>query len=153
MIRLFSTSAFLVTVLPLLTTTANSAETNNVPADEIGKTVIITGTFGHPIGAIFTIEGETRENGPFHQFLVTAVDGKKLARQRLIDVEGIDEWPNKTKATLKGYEDGRVTYLRAEMTNVSPESAATFQPKQELFLGFTTREVIQPKGLAIPRRR
>lgn len=64
MIRLLCTTTILVTVLPLLATTAASAETKSVSADEIGKAVVITGTFGHPVGAEFTIEGEKSVTGP-----------------------------------------------------------------------------------------
>lgn len=84
---------------------------------------------------------------------MTAVDGKKLTQPQTIDVVGIDKWPNKTKAKLKGSQHGVLRFLHVGDTNLPLEAEKNFRPKQRLFLDFITSEVIGPKGLPIPERR
>ena len=129
----------------------SSAIHTAVSCSEIGRTILIQGELGKPVGSEITITGEKRANGPFaDDFWVETVDGKALKKG--ITVPGIETWPDGTKATLRGYEEGKLRYLHLDETNFGPHDSRWHGPYQTLFMTFRVIKVIAPTGLRIEKR-
>jgi hypothetical protein len=126
---------------------AKSAITK-IAAKEVGNSVLVIGNLGHPLGEEITIKGHKTENGKGDNcFDVEVVNGEKY--QVLIDVSGIESWPNKTAATLRGYEEGYIRFLQEKETGTS--STEKFTSHQEAFVDFHVNSVIEPASLKLDK--
>jgi hypothetical protein len=118
-------------------------------ATTIGRDVVILGELGLPVGKETTISGRKRSIGKGEDtFDVETIDGKP-ATVRSIGVEGIDNWPDGTKATLRGNEVGLLRYLQLRETGFGRNDPRWKGPHQELFVSFHVSEVVAPAGLKV----
>ncbi len=137
-------------VLGIVGIAARDDAVTRFPANEIGKKLLIIGDLGVPLGEEVTISGEKRKNGPLDEwFWVEQLNGKRLAFRLGIQVNGISEWPDGTKASLVGFERGVVEYLHDYQTNIAPE--APYTAHQTAFLGFVPSKIVSPKGLELKK--
>ena len=138
-------------------TTSKSIAVDVVPAakvkaSEIGNGIIILGDLGHPIGEDLTIHGTKTTNGPGIEFRVDKVNNQILDRSMGITIDGIDQWPDGTEATMRGYEVGTIRYLHLEDTNFGSNDPR-YKLHQTIFLSFRPTKILEPKGLKIAPRR
>jgi len=76
-----------------------------IPVTDIGERTVIMGDLRQPIGQEVTIYGYKFTNGPYHDcFRVETVDGRRLPTSTYVHIRGIAAWPDKTVATIRGYE-------------------------------------------------
>jgi hypothetical protein len=123
-----------------------------VPVAEIGSKVLILGQLGVPIGETVTVSGVKKANGPLADyFWVDTVNGKKLSGVRGIQVEGIANWPDGTRATLRGHEVGTIRFLSLRDGNTDPRNKR-FKPHQTIFLSFRVKTIVNPKNLKLKAR-
>jgi hypothetical protein len=121
---------------------------STIRARSIGDRILILGELGLPVGQETTITGRKVFNGKGEDtFDVETIDGK--AASLLISVYGIDKWPNKTKATLRGNEIGELRYIHLNETGFADNDPRWKGPRQQLFLSFHVSEVVAPAGLKI----
>jgi hypothetical protein len=119
----------------------------------IGEEAIIHSDLDEPIGVELVISGRKTVNGPLqNMFFVETVNGRAARRKVMISVNRINDWPDGTTATLRGYEEGTLRYLHARETNVSPEAAEKWVPRQTLFVSFQVEEVVEPRDLKVDKR-
>jgi hypothetical protein len=121
-------------------------------AGEIGNRTIILGYLGHPIGEELTIHGKKLTHLPLIEFRVDTVNDKKLERTMGITIDGIDQWPDGTEATMRGYEVGEIRYQHMEDGNYGPDDPR-FRSRQMIFLSFRPTKLLEPNGLKIAPRR
>ncbi len=126
----------------LLASLASAAELLPLTVDStaLGKTVVVKGTLGQPLGRLITIEGAVA--GPEHLktkaqqgrtwFLVRKVKGKDLPAPCLIELPLLPaDTPAAGKTTtLRGYEDGGFRGIPAaalkEMTAIPQTTSWAF---------------------------
>lgn len=120
-----------------------------IPVAEIGSKALFLGQLGVPIGQAVTVSGEKKANGPLAgSFWVDTINGKKLSGVRGIQVEGIANWPDGTRATLRGHEIGTIRFLSLRDTNLTPGNTR-FKPHQTIFLSFRIKTILNPKNLKL----
>jgi hypothetical protein len=129
-----------------------------IEANQIGGTYLATGYTGYLLGEEITIRGHktsiaVRGTGLIggirgtgdSTFQVEEINDKKQVLP--IQVEGIESWPDKTAATLRGYEQGYIRFLHLEDTKLPKGS--DFVPRQVAFVTFHVTEIIEPKTLQL----
>ncbi len=123
-----------------------------IPVTDIGVRSVILGDLRRPIGQEVTIHGYKFTNGPYRDcFRVETVDGERLAPSTYVHIRGIAAWPDKTVATIRGYETGTIRYLHIEDTNYFDES--DLKPHQTIFLRFEALKIIEPAGISLGEDR
>src|SRR5258705_12528400 len=111
-------------ILPLLAVVFAGCTTTGarIPVTDIGERTVILGDLRHTIGQEVTTYGYKLTNGPYRDcFRVETVDGRRLAPSTYVHIRGIAAWPDKTVATIRGYETGTIRYLHIEDTNYFDE--------------------------------
>lgn len=88
---------------------APATTVSELPAREIGRSVVVIGDLGVPLGTTVTIKGYSEGPG-WGFFTVQEVNGKKHNAQILVD--GAHNWKKGTEATLEGYEYGQIGLLQ-----------------------------------------
>lgn len=127
---------------------------SQIARPDIGDSVIIVGDLGLPVGQETTITGIKKANGPLQDmFTVEAIDGVAAPKRLRIRVDGIGNWTDGTRATLRGYEIGTLRFLHLDETNFGPNDDRWTGPYQKLFLSFHVSEVTAPKGLEVSPKR
>ena len=136
---------FAIVVFAMLALGAKSV-LNNIKATDIGDKFLVIGDSGYPLGQEITIRGHKTNAGlGDNNFDVEAIDGKK--QSLIIEVDGIQSWPDKTGATLRGYEEGYIRYLNVKDTQLP--NGAHFTPRQRIFVGFHANKVVEPTDLKL----
>ena len=135
----------------------HSVPRGRVPVSEIGKNVIIVGDLGRPIGEEVTIHGYKFSDSFYRdRFMVDSLDGKPLPPAPIstsLHVSGIAEWPDNTKATLRGQEVGIVGFTHWGDGNPPPDEEGKFKPQQIIYLHFEVLDIVEPKGLKLGTER
>src|ERR1700749_5051208 len=99
-------------IIALLSLLAGCARPHHeISLADIGRSTVVLGELGRPIGEELTIHGRSQPPGGNNggaSFLVDRVNGKKLNQPLNLDVLGIDHWLEGTEATIRGYENGKI---------------------------------------------
>jgi hypothetical protein len=140
----------LALVLAVVGLGARESDVKQIDSDDIGRTVIVLGNLGRPLGEKMTIQGRklTTEDGLKGDttFEVQKIDGEALDRPRRVNIDGIGSWVRHQEATIVGYERGTIQFLYAEHTSLSLEAALKFTPRQRAFVEFVPYRVEAPDG-------
>jgi hypothetical protein len=133
-----------------------------IDANQIGNTFLVQGYTGHLLGEEITIKGHktkyaVRGTGVIggirgtgdSTFAVEAINDEKQGFP--IQVEGIESWPDKTDATLRGYEQAYIRFMHSE--DINPPQGSDFVPRQTAFITFHVTEIIEPKTLRLDNER
>jgi hypothetical protein len=125
-----------------------------VPATKIGDELVILGDLGLPIGKQVTISGHKHAIGPLRDiFLVETVNGDPVPPETRVTISGIESWPEKTIATLRGCEVGTLRFLQLNETNYGRHDERWKGPHQTLFLRFEVSEIVEPTGLKLAKEK
>lgn len=124
---------------------------STVDSSQIGDDVTILGKLGLPVGQQTTITGIKKSVGPIRDmFTIETIDGTPSPAGLRIRVHGIANWPDETRATLRGSETGVLDFLYLHQTNYSgPDDDRWTGPHQHLFLHFDVSEVVSPTDMKI----
>jgi hypothetical protein len=143
------TSSIALVALIALVAGAVEKKPERVSASDVGSKIVIVGRLGVPLGHEVVIHGEKITNGPLRDcFFVDAVDGKKLERKTTVQIRGIENWPDKQQASIRGYEAGVVRYSQARELNLSPNNPR-FKQHQTVYLSFYVVKIVEPDGLTL----
>ena len=142
-------SKFLILTFTLaLAGLISAGERRSVQASEVGTKIEIIGDLGIPVGKIATITGRKENNGPgVNTFLVATVNGQK--KNTSIQVIGIDDWPEGTRAELTGMEVGTILYLTEAYANYARNDPRWKGPRQVFSLEFKVKSIIAPSNLRL----
>ncbi len=114
-----------------------------IPYRALGETALIIGALGQPLGEEVSVRGKLhRDAKDGDLFEVYEVNDRKLSFDRVIPIRGTAKWKDGTEATLIGYEEATITYLREIRS--SPPDAPPFVPRQLAFNYFVPVEVVSP---------
>jgi hypothetical protein len=136
----------------LLIGAAARKELTRVSHSEIGKNIVLVGDLGRPIGEEVTIQGYKIGGNIYGDcFHVDSLNGVPFNGPFWIRVKGVREWPDKTKATLRGHEVGTVEFTHSEDGNLAP-SVPGPEPHQVVYLRFEVLDILKPKNLKLGER-
>jgi hypothetical protein len=120
-----------------------------IPLNDIGESTVILGELRRPIGEEVTIHGYKFTNGPLDDcFFVQTLNGKKFEPGTTVQIPSIRDWPEKTEATIRGYEEGTIRFLDLKDSNFGPRDER-FHPHQAIFLRFHVVKLIAPQNLKL----
>ena len=142
------------TLLAMLVSGCVATKTSSlVPAADVGDRITILGDLRRPIGDEMTIHGYKFRNGPYNNcFQVDTVDGKRTDTSRYVVIPGIGDWPEKTVATIHGYEVGTIEILGPDDSNFAPGDSR-YKRRQSVFMTFRALEIVEPKTLKLGDER
>ena len=145
-----------------LCSVAAKLETQTIDASQLGGNYLVKGYTGHLLGEEITIRGHKTNNtirgtgivGGFRgtgksTFQVEAVNDEKNVFP--IQVEGIESWPDKTDATLRGYEQAYFRFTRPE--DAKSPKGSDFVPHQTVIVTFHVTEIVEPKTLQLDNEK
>ncbi len=147
--RITSFSLASIVAISLLISAAAKKEILSIPLSDICKRTVILGHLRRPIGEEVTVSGYKFTNGPGDDcFFVEALSGEILEPATTLQIPGISEWKDNTKATLRGYEEGSIRFLQEGDTNYGLNDPR-FHSHQTIFLHFHVLKVVEPRNLKL----
>jgi hypothetical protein len=125
---------------------AGDGDLIRVPHRTLGESALLIGELGQPIGEVVTIRGRLSrdmKDGDF--FVISELNGKLFDGS--LPIRGTKAWPDDTEATLVGYEEAVISYLR--QLRSSPPDAPPFTPHQFAFNTFVPIEILGATDLEL----
>ena len=135
-----------------------SAQTNTAPTEsrsiKLGNRGVPVGTLGYPIGDYVTIEGVKAKQDPMIMAtqdlcLVEKVNGSKLAKPVIIEIEKASGWADGVPFVFKGYETMQMIGTPPGEEDAAKEAGRKdFIPMQrawQLRFYFQVTSVVAPK--------
>jgi hypothetical protein len=96
-------------ILALAIGTIGAADApQQVPVSDLGPKFVLVGELSQPLGTFMTIEG-TPHQGPAkmsNPFDVDTINGIKLAKPVLVELQSSKNLPQNARSALRGYETG-----------------------------------------------